>query len=124
MNILDGIPKIVAGAMGKTIFRDAVLSRTGAGTGPAYDPGQGTTQRWPCRALVTEYRDSVRAAGLVSAKDRKLLILSASLPGVEPREGDVVTVQGASLRISSEGGTSPAVKTDPANAAWSCRASG
>ena len=121
MSILDDLPGIIADAMGDLIFRDAVLTRDGPPTGPAYDPTPGTPQAWPCKAVEDEWSSSVRSGGLVASADRKILILADTLKGAVPQEGDRVTVQGQTFLIVSDGGSQPAVTSDPANATWTCR---
>jgi len=120
-NILDIVPGIVADVAGPLLFRDAELYRTLPGTGPAHNPGQGSTPKWGCRALVTNWRDSTKAGGLVAAVDRKILILAETLEGTEPQNGDSVVIQGKTYRITADGGSQPAVTRDPARAVWVCR---
>ena len=65
----------------------------------------------PCRALVTDYTDKMRAAG-IPLNHRMALVLQNSLP-VAPRAGQTLDVDGAVWQIVS-------VKQDPAQAAWMC----
>lgn len=120
MSLLDGLPQIMANALGTSVFRDATLYRSSKGTGPSYDPGEGTTSTFRCKALVTKFSNFSVAQGLVSGKDRKLLILAATLDTV-PQEGDRLKIQGTTYRVASDGGGGPAVTSDPANATYTCR---
>lgn len=107
---LSGSIAKTVGSAFKGIFLDAVLTRDGAPTGPAYDPTPGAPVTYPCKAIVETYSAFYRAQGLVEASDRKVLVLAASL-GVKPLPGDRITVQGITF-------TAQAVSTDPAGAVW------
>lgn len=120
MSILDDLPEILADALGEDVFYPATLERDGASTGPSWDPTPGPPQSWPCRALEDQWSTGSLAGGLVASADRKLLILAHGLP-VVPQEGDRVTIRGYTFTIVSEGGSRPAVSSDPANAVWECR---
>ena len=123
MSILDEIPQILADAAGDVLFKDAKLTRAGKGTGPAWEPGQGASQSWFCKGLVSEWGSFSKAGGLVAGEDRKVVILAATLP-TTPKVGDRITIEGVGYTVSSDGGSSPAVQSDPANATWTCRAKG
>lgn len=123
MSFLDDLPDILAGALADD-FREATLIRTVEGTGgDPWSPGEPTDQRYPCRAIHDEWGASFRSGGLVTGKDWKILILAATL-AVEPMEGDRITLEGVTLTVVSEGGSQPAVTSDPATATWvlKCRA--
>lgn len=102
MSILDGAPEQALKDFGSD-FKDGALLVPGEET----DDGQGgfTTGepvRHGCKVLVTRYKDFRRPIG-VPASDRRILILSASLPaGVYPDKGHKVEApdpsQGLTLR--------------------------
>jgi hypothetical protein len=66
-----------------------------------------------CKAIFEKYSDYYWTNGLVDAKDRKVLILAASLE-VTPEPGDRITIQNITFVIQN-------VSTDPATAVWECR---
>jgi len=119
-----GLAKTVGKAF-DGVFQDAVLTRETSGDGPAYDPGEPTTQTYPCKALVESYGAFARGQGLVAATDMKVMILATSL-SVQPQPLDKIEIaaQGFTGRVVANGtaGT-PAVETDPAKAVWNCRTS-
>ncbi|MCP1550707.1 MULTISPECIES: hypothetical protein [Methylorubrum] len=123
MSFLDDLPEILADALGDD-FREATLIRSAAADGDSpWNPGVPSEQRYPCRAIHDEWGASYRSGGLVTGKDWKILVLAATL-GVEPVEGDRIVLEGITLTVVSEGGSQPAVTSDPANATWvlRCRA--
>jgi hypothetical protein len=122
-NVLDIVPGIVANTVGQLLFKDAVLTAQGAGTGPSYDPTPGTPVDYPCRALATNWSNYSRANGLVAAEDRKILIQAQGL-GVVPKDGMSITIDGESFVLVSDGGSAPAVRKDPSTAVWTCRGRG
>ncbi len=120
--LLGSLAKQINAGM-KGLFLDAVLSRVAPGSGPSYDPGQGAEADYPCKAIFDSWSAGSIAGGLVASNDRKVLILAQSLPaGVAPMEGDRIALRGLTLRIVTEGGSLPAVSTDPAEAVWTVRA--
>lgn len=123
MSFLDDLPEILADALGDD-FREATLIRSTAADGDSpWNPGAPSEQRYPCRAIHDEWGALYRSDGLVTGKDWKILVLAATL-AVEPQEGDRITLEGVTLTVVSEGGSQPAVTSDPANATWvlRCRA--
>lgn len=113
----------LAAAIGKgmsSLFLKAILFVDAPGSGPVYRPGQPSTISYPCRAIVDEWSAYDRSSGLVAIKDRKILILAATLD-VAPEEGNRIQIQGQTFRIVSDGGANPAVSTDPATAVWVIR---
>lgn len=121
-SFLDDLPDQIADALGDT-FRDAILTRDGAPTGPTYDPTPGGPAAYPCRAINDEWSAFYRQGGLVGATDRKVLVLASTL-ATKPQAGDRIEIlaDGVTLTIVPEGGGQPAVSTDPATAVWTLRA--
>jgi hypothetical protein len=95
----------------KNLFLDATLTRDVPGTitDPA-DPPAPTPTAYACKGIVEKYSDYFRASGLVSAKDRKVLILANSL-SVTPAPDDRVTISGVTFTVITVG-------TDPATAVF------
>jgi hypothetical protein len=119
MSFLDDIPGAIYDALGDD-FRDASLARSGVGAGDAWNPASGTTQSWTCKAIFDEWGSFDRAQGLVSASDRKVLILAISL-ATTPQVGDQIAIDGTALTVVSDGEGQPGVSTDPAKAVWVLR---
>lgn len=119
MSFLDDIPDIITDALGGD-FRDAVLTRIGAPTGPIYDPTPGAPTDYSCKAIHDTWSAYYRASGLVQASDQRVLVLATTL-ATTPQLGDVVALEGATLRVVSDGGGQPGVSTDPAGAVWVLR---
>lgn len=119
MSFLDDLPGILADALGPE-FRDAVYEIDGPGTGAPHDPTAGAPQSYPCKAINDQWGAYYKNGGLVSGDERKILILAHTL-AVEPQEGGRITIQGQTFQIVSEGGSQPAVTSDPAGATWECR---
>lgn len=91
MSMLDGLDKEIYEAF-KDDFRDGVLITTGE----LVPDGQGgfleatNAPRYECKALVVNYNDYRRPAG-IPATDRLVLVLGWSLPpGVIPSGGDQI----------------------------------
>lgn len=103
-----------------SLFLNAIYTVDGAATGPAYDPTPGASTDYPCKAIFDEWGAYYRSAGLVSASDRKVLVLADTLP-VTPVEGGRITIDGVTLTVASNGEGQPAVSTDPAKALWTLR---
>ncbi len=70
--------------------------------------------------MEDEWGSYARQAGLVQAKDRKVLILAATL-ATTPQEGDMVTIRGMQFDVVSDNEGQPAVSSDPALATWTLR---
>ena len=123
-SVLDGIPGIIAGALGTTVFRAATLTRKTALPGSdVFDPATGSASvvTYPCRALHDTWSAYYFAGGLVSIGERKLMILAATL-ATTPLSGDTLTIGKDTLTIVSSGSGQPAVQTDPAESVWVARA--
>lgn len=107
------------------IYGDAVYTVDGAATGSSYDPTPGAPVDYPCKGQIDEWSSRDRTNTLVSVKDWKVIMLRQSLQGpdgpIEPVEGGRVTIRGITLTISSDGGSAPAVSSDPARATWILR---
>lgn len=118
--LLGSLAKTMAKALGP-IFLDATYEIDTPGDGPAYDPGPPATKTYPCKAIEDDWGAYYRQGGLVSGDDRKILVLAKTL-AVEPQEGGRFTIRGRTFVVYSNGEGQPAVASDPALAAWECRA--
>jgi len=108
---LSGSLAKTIGSAFKGLFLDAVLTRETPGTGgDPFDPPPPVVTTYPCKAIVEGYSDYFKKNGLVDAKDRKVLVLAASLD-VTPEPGDRITVQNVTF-------TAVTVATDPATAVF------
>lgn len=97
----------------KSLFYSATLLRDVVPSSPSYDaadPPAAVETSYSCLAMVESYADYLRASGMVSAKDRKILVLANSL-SVTPTENDRMTIRGVTFRIMQ-------VDVDPALACW------
>lgn len=114
----------VAGTIGKAmggVFYPATLSHdTRAAGANDWTPGAVTTTSYVCKALPDTWGAYHLANGLVAATDAKIIVLASTLT-IQPQAGDRVTVQGSTYTIVADGGSKPAVETDPAQAVWVCR---
>lgn len=119
MSFLDDIPGTIADALGGD-FRDAVLTRAGAPTGPTYDPTPGAPVIYACKALHDTWSAYYRVNGLVQASDQRVLVLATTL-ATTPQLGDTIAFEGMTLRVVSDGGGQPGVSSDPAFAVWVLR---
>lgn len=121
-NILDRVPGIIGRVMRDRVFRSAILHMPGETTGSGVDPTQGEPTPHNCQALEDSWSTFSLSSGLVAQAERKIMILAASIPGIEPVEGATITMHdGKVFSFVSEGGSGPAVTTDPAKAIWVCR---
>lgn len=116
---LSQLPGIIDGALTQALG-DGVLPASLIKPGGRVSNGRGgwtdngSPQEHACRGLLTNYSDFVRnaSAGAITIRDRKALIMGASLPaGVVPSEGDKLQIGGASWTILS-------VARDPAAATY------
>jgi hypothetical protein len=101
----------------KALFLDATLSRdtlTPGSPDVSFDPPSPNTATYACKAMVQDYSEHDRLAGLVAQSDRRILILAGSLT-VTPTNQDRITIQNQTYVISE-------VSTDPALAVWTCKA--
>lgn len=113
---LSGSLQRSIGTAMRGLFIDAVLVKDVVPASPAYDPADppaAVPASYACKAVVQSYSDHFRASGIVTARDRKVLILAYGLDA-EPAPQDRVTVSGITFTLSE-------VTTDPANAVWECR---
>ena len=116
-NLLTGIDKLVADIAGPLLFTSGVLVRRGAVT----PDGRGgftdaDPEAYACECLVTDYTDFQRMAYGVPGKDRKILILGATV-AVKPLPGDVVVTGGRQWSIVE-------VSSDPAGATYTAQGTG
>lgn len=108
-----GLARTVGSAF-NTLFLDAVLTRDIPRDGPdPADPLPPVPTEFDCKAIVEKYSDYYRTNGLVDAKDRKVLILAASI-STKPQPNDRVTIQNITFVVQN-------VSTDPAKAVWECQ---
>lgn len=110
MSILDDLPDVIAEALGD-VFRPAILKVPGA----QVSDGQGGWTAGPpdehsCKALVDDYSDFRRSALGIPGKDRKIIILAASV-AVSPAVGHTIRAEGRDWSIIS-------LTRDPAAATW------
>lgn len=113
--LLDGLAKIVADAVGETLFEAARLQRIGGRTPDGRGGWQVSRVGEDVRALVTDYSDIQRAAADIPAADRKILVQGFGLSS-PPQPGDAVIIAGREWIISE-------VRRDPANALYTLQAS-
>ncbi len=120
----DALADVFAAAF-DWIYGDAVYSVDAASTGSVYDPTPGEPAKYDCKGQIDEWSSRDRTNTLVSVKDWKVILLRQSLRGadgpIEPIEGGRVTIRGITLTVSGEGGSAPAVSSDPARATWVLR---
>jgi len=120
---LDGLAKTVGKAFSKIVY-DAVLTRPGPPSGPAYDPTPGTPLTFKCKAIAVAYSGGMVGQGLVASTDVNVLILAATL-ATDPRPLDQITIakqRFSATIVPADTAGLQAVKTDPARATWQCRA--
>jgi hypothetical protein len=104
------------------VFLPATLTRTTRAAGAnAWTPGAATVTNYACKAIHDEWHHSWITGGMIGADEVKLLILAGSL-AVEPIVGDVVTIRSEAFTIVPGGSGKAPITTDPAKAAWVCRA--
>lgn len=114
MSILDDLPREIAEAL-DDVFRPAALLVPGE----RVSDGQGGSKpgppvEHPCKALVDDYSDFRRSALGIPAKDRKIIILAATVD-VAPAVGQAIRAEGRDWQIIS-------LSRDPAAATWECQA--
>lgn len=116
MSFLDDIPDLIADALADD-FRPATLKVPGEPTSNGeggWIPG--VTASRTCRALVDDYSDFRRSALGIPAKDRKIIVLAATVQdGASPAVGHTLNIEGRDWQII-------AVTRDPASATWECQA--
>lgn len=100
--------------MGETVFRAATLHKSGGRVSDGRGGSIPTHVEYPCRALIDDYGDYARGMNDIPVKDRKALILAATL-AVTPKPGDV-------LEIGGEGWELVEIRTDPATALFEAQA--
>lgn len=104
------------GAAFASTFYPATLSRSAreAALGaPSWDVTEETVTDYTCLAIVDTYTNYQKVNGIVSAEDRKVLVLATSL-AVRPLPLDRVTINGSVYTVHE-------VSTDPATAVWELR---
>ena len=113
MSILDDIRAEIGAVFSDTalFFSDATLTRaTGSG---GWDVEAGSTEEYPCKAMLSGYSDHLRAMADIPGTDAKMLIVGTSI-SIDPLKGDTVTIGGKNWSMID-------VKADPANAMWVCQ---
>ena len=119
--LTGALAKVVANAIGE-VFLDATLTRDQEMlTTEPWGAGLTAQQSWTCKAIHEEWGASYRAAGLISAGDRKVLVLAATLC-TTPAPGDRITIRSETFTVVSDKSGQPAVSSDPALAVWVLRA--
>lgn len=111
----------------KSLFLDATLERDVVPASPVYDPADPpapVTTTYTCKAIRDDFKTGYLINGLVQANDVSVTILQQSL-SVTPQSGDRITITGMGgpwAIVPTDTGGIPAVRADPANAVWMCRA--
>lgn len=98
-------------------FIAATLTRDVEQDSPAPEPGNPpniVTVEYPCKGIVAEYSDFYKLQSLVTANERKILVLANSLATV-PVENDRITIRGKTYTVVS-------VASDPALATYELKA--
>lgn len=116
MGLLDGkLARLaLAGLKPAGLTKPATLHVTSPGTRAIGSLTSGTSPTYtaqPARGLVTQWRRERLGATLVQASDRVILLLGATLAGIEPKVGDAVTIEGVTTRVLD-------VDRDPAGATF------
>jgi hypothetical protein len=110
-NILDVMPSTVSAAMGPSLFDDAVFY---SATERVADGRGGTVATYAelaCKALVVDYSDFQRGVDDIPSKDRRLMMLAATLTSRTPKPGDIVVIDGKAWTLVEVG-------ADPARATF------
>lgn len=116
--VFSQLPGIVSAALTSALgegVEAATLTKRASGASDGRGGRTVTESAHVCRGLVTAYSDSVRLAsrGAIATRDRKAIILGASLPaGIIPAEGDKLTIGGAAWTVI-------AVSRDPSATVYS-----
>lgn len=76
------------------------FKRTAAGTGPAYDPGDGATTSHACTLVDLEYNDHEIDGTLIRTGDKKVFV-STSGVSITPAVSDRLVIGDASYEIMS-----------------------
>lgn len=100
----------------KGLFYDATLVRdvlTPSSPDTPFDPVVSGQSTFTCKAIVNTYSNFYRLNNMVTAEDRRIIILTRSLT-TTPVVGDRITIRGQTLKISN-------VTADPALATWECQ---
>lgn len=91
--LLDDLPDIMNGALGPALFSPAILYKVTGRIGDGRGGFVSTFSEYQCSAIITDYSDFARGVDGIPAKDRKVLILSASLPGyVIVKPNDIIVI--------------------------------
>jgi hypothetical protein len=110
----------ILSALGPGVL-DATLVRRTAGTRPVGQVTAGLTSgetqvSYPCKGFIDEWGKFRTEASLTEENDRKILLLGASLPDdIDPRPGDLITIEARTYTIIGP------VDRDPAGATFTCR---
>lgn len=96
MTLLDGVPGLIASALGSTLMKPATLKKYGAKTADGrggFTAGAATDHS--CLGLVTDYSDFSRVAlaGAIQVRDRKAIVIASGLT-VVPAIGDGFSLDG------------------------------
>lgn len=115
MGLLDRLPAIVGRATANIVPNASLTKKTGAlipdGRGGAT---RANSSALSCKALMSDYSDVLKGLsnGGIAIKDRKALLIAASLPaGTVPEQGDTLTAEGSPWEVLG-------VKRDPAAATY------
>ena len=114
--LLDDLPDIMNGALGPALFKAAIFYKVASRSSDGRGGFVSTFSEHACSALITDYTDLQRGLDDIPAKDRRALILAASLPaGVTPGAGDVLGIDGGNWGFIR-------VDADPARATFEAQA--
>lgn len=97
-------PQAVANRLIAKFGQDGAVRRTGAPTGPEYDPTPGLPVDHPARFVVTGYDNREIDGTRILSKDKKVLMAPGSLK-IDPGEGD--------LLVEADGSTLTIIDADP-----------
>src|SRR5690625_5105035 len=116
MSLFDiDIQGIVSDSLSGQLY-PATLTRVIPGE---YDPITDTwtdeqTLEFHSEGIIETYSEEMRAAGLATEKDRKILLLAKPL-GTDPKAGDTIEIEGQTLTVTG------IPERDPASATWTVR---
>ena len=114
VTLLSAMPSLIFEAMSTAIFKPATIY---SATGKTADGRGGFVIQWvtnSCRALITEYKEALRGIDNIPTRDRKAIILAASVTS-KPKPESIITIEGQSWAIVT-------VDSDPARATYECQA--
>src|SRR5262249_25683645 len=114
-----GIAKMVAKALNASkMTKPATLTKLTPGTRTTASGGTNPTSvDYACRGFVEDYGPGLIDGTLITAQDRKVSLIGATIRGAVPEPNDHVTIEGATYVIQR-------VTRDPAAAMYTCQGRG